>query len=178
MRNVKYIYLLHSHGESFEISLHLFCFLIIYGSYMTNSLQTLLYSEIPLTKTIGICVEQYDKNALTLSAPLENNINHKNTAFGGSLYCVSVLSGWGLVHMLLKEQGLSGHIVIQESNTQFIKPVTGEIFARSAFNSDEQINSFVKMFKRKGIARIELDAVVSCDLEICVKFHGKYVVHT
>ena len=144
---------------------------------MIKNLEALLYAEIPLTKFIGISVEQYDKKSLTLSAPLEKNINHKNTAFGGSLYCVSVLSGWGLVHLLLKERGLSGHIVIQESNTQFIKPVTTQISACSAFSSDKQVQTFVKMFKRKGIARIELDAIVSSDSEICVKFQGKYVVH-
>ena len=83
---------------------------------MIRKLQELLNSEIPLTNAIGIKVVDYNDCGLTLSAPLKNNINHKCTAFGGSLYSVSVLSGWGLIYLLLNKYNLKGHIVIQESN--------------------------------------------------------------
>jgi len=145
---------------------------------MLKELEKLLHSEIPLTKSIGVRVQNYEKHSLTLSAPLENNINHKNTAFGGSLYCVSVLSGWGLIHLLLKEHNLSGHIVIQESNTKFIKPVTSDIHAQSSFKSTTQYENFLGMYRRKGISRIKLKSVISCNSEICVQFEGRYVIHT
>jgi thioesterase domain-containing protein len=69
---------------------------------MTSELQKILYSEIPLTKAIGIEVCEFTGLSLTLKAPLEKNINHKCTAFGGSLYSVAVLSGWGLIYLLFK----------------------------------------------------------------------------
>ncbi len=145
---------------------------------MINQLQNILHTEIPLTKEIGIKVEKFKDLSLTVSAPLENNINHKRTAFGGSLYCVSVLAGWGLIHLVLKDNGLSGHIVIQESNTKFLKPVVTDITARSSFDSKEKCDKFLDMYKRKGIARIKLESFISCNSEICVKFEGTYVVHT
>ena len=144
---------------------------------MIKELQDVLHSEIPLTKEIGIEVRNYVDLSLTIFAPLENNINHKSTAFGGSLYSVSVLSGWGLIFLLLKQHGLSGHIVIQESNTRFLKPVATDITARCSFKSNEQCEKFIKMYKRKGVARIKLESHIDCNNELAVIFTGSYVVH-
>jgi len=145
---------------------------------MTNELQEILHSEIPLTKHIGIQVGEHTNLSLSLHAPLENNINHKCTAFGGSIYSVSVLSGWGLLYLLLKEHNLSGHIVIQESNTKFIKPVTTKITATCSFNSTDQCDKFINMYKRKGKSRISLASTIKCNNETAVIFKGTYVVHT
>ncbi len=145
---------------------------------MIKQLQDVLHSEIPLTKHIGLTVVEHTDLSLTLSAPLENNINHKCTAFGGSIYSVSVLSGWGLIYLLLKKYNLPGHIVIQESNTKFIKPVNTDITAKCSFSSTKQRDKFINMYKRKGVARIKLISDISCNNENSVIFNGTYVVHT
>ena len=145
---------------------------------MTKHLQEVLNSEIPLTNHIGIQVGKHTDLSLTLHAPLKNNINHKSTAFGGSIYSVSVLSGWGLIYLLLKQHNLSGHIVIQESNIKYIKPVTTDITATCSFTSTEQQDKFIKMYKRKGLARLHLEANILCNNKKAVIFNGTYVVHT
>lgn len=145
---------------------------------MIDELQKVLYSEIPLTKSIGIEVIDYGDHGLSLRAPLENNTNHKCTAFGGSLYSVSVLSGWGLIYLLLREHGLSGHIVIQESRTRFLKPVATDIITNCAFDSTEQYEKLLRTYKRKGIARIRLESHIVCHSETCVIFEGSYVIHS
>lgn len=145
---------------------------------MIKLLQDVLHTEIPLTKHMGLSVVESTELSLTLSAPLENNINHKSTAFGGSLYSVSVLSGWGLISLLLKKHDLSGHIVIQESNIKFIKPVNSDITAKCSFLSTQQCDKFITMYKRKGVARIKLRSKISCNGENAVIFNGRYVVHT
>ena len=145
---------------------------------MIKHLQEVLHSEIPLTNHIGIQVGEHTDLSLTLHAPLKNNINHKSTAFGGSIYSVSVLSGWGLIYLLLKQQNLSGHIVIQESTIKYIKPVTTDITAKCSFTSIEQQDKFIKMYKRKGLARVQLEANIFCNNEQAVIFSGTYVVHT
>ncbi|MDH5258361.1 MAG: thioesterase domain-containing protein [Gammaproteobacteria bacterium] len=144
---------------------------------MISTIQTVLNSEIPLTNAIGIKVDEYTGNAIKISAPLENNINHKNTAFGGSLYSVSVLAGWSLIYALLKENNLQGHIVIQESNIQYLNPVTGKIVAESQFMDELQINRFLKQYERKGIARIKLSSIIKQGAKNAVVFNGSYVVH-
>lgn len=145
---------------------------------MKKQLEKILHNEIPLSQAIGIAVVEYGASGLSLFAPLENNINHKSTAFGGSLYAVSVLTGWGLIYLLLREHGLSGHIVIQASGTKFLKPVTTDIVTKCTFKSKQQTEKFIKMYKRKGIARIQLEVAVISHEETCVLFEGSYVVHS
>lgn len=144
---------------------------------MIKHLQKILNSEIPITKHMGITVGENTNNSLKLHAPLRNNINHKNTAFGGSIYSVAVLSGWGLVYLLLDKHQLSGHIVIQESNIKYIKPITTDLTAECKFTSFEQQERFIKIYKRKHLARIHLSSTIKCKDEIAVNFNGTYVVH-
>ena len=144
---------------------------------MLKELQTLLHEEIPLTQSIGIDVTEYSDLALSLRAPLENNTNHKRTAFGGSLYSVAVLSGWSLLYMTLKQHQLSGHIVIHESNTRFLKPVDSDIIASCTFESKQQIDKFITMYQKKGKARIRLQSRIMCNNQEAVIFNGSYVVH-
>lgn len=141
------------------------------------TLQDVLYKEIPLTQAIGIQVVDSTDRSLSLKAPLTNNINHKCTAFGGSLYSVSVLTGWGLLYTILKQHKLSGHIVIQESNTRFLKPVIEDIYSHCSIDNWQDIDKFIRMYKRKGIARIQLTTHIMCKHVNCVEFSGRYVVH-
>jgi len=143
-----------------------------------QQLEKLLHEEIPLTNAIGVRVINYDHTSLTLIAPLANNINHKCTAFGGSLYAVAVLSGWGLLHLRLAELGLRGHIVIQQSSVKYLKPVTTDIEATATIATTQNFERFVKLFQRKGMARIDLESRVMQHGQVALEFVGNYVVHT
>ena len=142
-----------------------------------NDLQALLNREIPLTKTIGIKVLQDREGELSLSAPLANNINHKSTAFGGSLYSVAVLTGWGLVHQLMQRHQLQGHIVIQDSDCDYLLPVDGEIISHCAFESEQQSQRFLSTYQRRGRARLRLEVEIIHQDKVAMRFHGSYVVH-
>ena len=74
-------------------------------------LQAILHTEIPISKEIGITMGTYDNGCLVLHAPLAPNINHKDTAFAGSLNAIATLAGWSLVWLLLDEASLRGKIV-------------------------------------------------------------------
>ena len=140
-------------------------------------LQQVLHSEIPLTKAIGIEVDSVADNRVCLTAPLENNINHKLTVFGGSLYSVSVLTGWSMVYVLLKKLNIDAHIVIQHSEIEYLHPVKENFEACCEVVSEATINKFEKMYKRKGRARIMLDVTVMADNKRAVHFSGDYVIH-
>lgn len=140
-------------------------------------LEGVLHHEIPLSRDIGISVVDYDGMSLCLKAPLDKNTNHKSTAFGGSLYSVAVLSGWGLLYLLLQEHGLQGHIVIHESQVKYHRPVEGDIISIAMLDEPEKLERFIKIFRRNGKARIRLDAEVQFEGDVAVEFHGQYVVH-
>jgi len=141
-------------------------------------LQEVIHHDIPLTQAMGLQVKTVTSESITLIAPLENNVNHKSTAFGGSLFSMAVLSGWCLLYFRLKELDVAGNIVIQESDIKYLQPVTGEIEASCQIDSEQQFNRFIKIFKRKGLARIKLKAEIKTEDGIAVEFNGSYVVHS
>lgn len=145
---------------------------------MIKILQSVLNTEIPLTNAMGIEVEAYSESGIRLSAPLSKNINHKCTAFGGSLYSVAVLTGWSLIYLLMHEQNLSGHIVIQESKIQYLLPVDTDIISTCSFENQEQVNRFLKVYRRKNKSRISLTVTIEQNFKNAVVFYGQYVVHS
>src|SRR5215211_9209195 len=92
-----------------------------------RQMEELFYSKMPITRALGVRVEEYDGRRLVLTAPLRDNVNHLGTAFGGSLHALAVLSGYGLLWLELKETDC--HIVIRESTIYYDRPVKGEIRA-------------------------------------------------
>lgn len=143
-------------------------------------LQALLHDDIPLTKHMGLEVLDWDAHALRLGLPLAANVNHAHTMFGGSLYCVAVLAGWGWLHLRLREAGIDdGHIVIHEGQISYPLPVTGAAVAVCEAPPDEAWDRFVKLYQRRGRARLALDTVVlnAGDPRPAVTFSGHYVLH-
>jgi len=140
-------------------------------------LEYVLADEIPLTKAIGIKVKKFTGDSLTLTAPLENNLNHKKTAFGGSLYSIAVLTGWGLLTMHLRAAGLKGQIVIHNSRVNYLRPVTGEIVASCSVDVNVGIEKFLRIYQRKGVSRVLLSVQIRSGDKVAVDFVGRYVVH-
>lgn len=136
-----------------------------------------LNHEIPLTRAMGIEVEQVTDTAVTLTAPLASNINHKSTAFGGSLYSLAVLAGWGLLDTQLTRHDLDARIVIQESHINYLFPVDDELRAQCILESKQDLEKLLRTFKRIGKARISLDVTITCNDKLAVHFTGRYVIH-
>lgn len=57
-----------------------------------------IYEQIPITKAMGISIEKFTSSEVKVLAKLEPNINHKSTAFGGSINSVMTVCGWSLVY--------------------------------------------------------------------------------
>lgn len=138
-------------------------------------LQGLLDEEIPLTRAMGVEVLAYDGTRLSLHAPLAPNLNHKHTAFGGSLYSLLVLAGWGLLALRLREETDGGHIVIQQGRIEYIRPVAEDFTARA--DLPEGFERFLRTYRRHGRARITIDAAVPGEDGPAAHFSGRYVVH-
>ena len=52
---------------------------------ISEKLTQFFIQHLPIAQFMGLEVESYDGDTLILTAPLEPNINDKQTAFGGSL---------------------------------------------------------------------------------------------
>ncbi|MDD2701566.1 MAG: thioesterase domain-containing protein [Sideroxydans sp.] len=140
-----------------------------------EQLQQTLYTDIPLTREMGLRVAAYDGQTLQLSAPLAPNVNDKGTAFGGSLYNVAVLCGWSLLRLKLNEAGLPRkNIVIHEANTRYLQPVSGELHSTCTL-TDDALNEFMQPLQKKGRARITLTVTIHQQDQTAVEFTGQYV---
>ncbi|MGA9665220.1 MAG: thioesterase domain-containing protein [Gallionella sp.] len=138
-------------------------------------LERVLHDEIPLSRAMGIRVASYDGSSLKLSAPLAPNTNHKRTAFGGSLYSLAVLCGWGLLQLKLAEAGLRKHIVIQESDIRYLLPVESDMLAECRID-ETAFRRFMATQRKHDRARISVDVVIEHDGRTAVEFFGRYVV--
>jgi thioesterase domain-containing protein len=142
-----------------------------------ETLEQTLHHEIPLSRAMELSVIDASASQVTLQAPLAPNINHKSTAFGGSLYCVAVLTGWSLIWTQLQQRGLAAHIVIQQSDTEYLAPVTGAIRATCRLASEAAFERALRLFERRGKARIALQIEIAGAQGTAVHMSGNYVIH-
>jgi thioesterase domain-containing protein len=134
-----------------------------------------LLRAIPVVDGMDIRIVGLSLDNLSLSAPLNTHINYEGTAFGGSLNTLCVLSCYLLIHHRLKKEDLDfNSLVIQDSQIQYLKPVNNDFMASAKFLNAE---SFLKTFERRGMARAQMKAVVTCDgLQVdLVQFEGRFV---
>lgn len=146
----------------------------------SSYLESILHHDIPLTREMGLKVLSWHDHHLRLQLPLDANINHKNTMFGGSLYCGAVLAGWGWLHLRLREAGVEGgHIVIQEGHITYPLPVTQDAIVLCDAPPAAAWNKFLALYARHGRARLALETrVINADgAEDAVRFSGQYVLH-
>jgi len=119
-----------------------------------NEITSYIHEHIPLTSHLGAKVTSYDGRSVRISAPLAPNLNHRNTAFGGSISALGILSGWTVLFLKLREAGIGNRLVIQKSSFNFKDPVNGDFSATSTLPDLETWKKFLKTLSRHGRARI------------------------
>lgn len=134
-----------------------------------------LRDNIPLARAMHLKVLSIDETGARLSAPFEPNVNHRKTIFGGSIAALAILSAWALVHARLKLLGLSSRLVIQQQSVDYLQPAEGDFVAFCSAPSAETWERFVMTLRRRGRARINLNAELSCGEKCIARFTGSYV---
>lgn len=142
---------------------------------LLKDLEELFHRDIVLTRHMGVQVKAYANDELVVGAPLALNLNHKQTAFGGSLNCLVTLAGWGMVYLILEEMGLDAQIIIQESQISYLKPIAQDFDAICLKPAEAMVGKFKKMVQKKGVGRLPLNVVIYVDDELAVTFRGSYV---
>ena len=141
-----------------------------------RALRRKLTTEMPVAQHLGIRVLGTARGAARLRAPLAANINHRGTAFAGSLNALATLAGWATVWLLLRERDILAHVVIQDSSVRYLRPVTGDFEARCDPPGEGPVSHLVETLERRGRGRIELTVTVRDRAGPAVAFKGRYVV--
>lgn len=143
-------------------------------------LQDFFRKEIPITRSMGFSVAGWDGKHLVVAGRLSKNLNHKKNAFGGSLYSLATLAGWGMARLLADEAGMATHVVIQEGSLSYLKPVTKDFRAVVARPAAGEIAAFIDALKRKGRARLAIvcelrEAGAAKETKPAAVFQGAFV---
>ena len=142
---------------------------------LLRALRAKLRTSMPITEALGLRVMDRDGTGVVLGAPLAPNLNHKGTAFAGSLNAAATLAGWGTIWLLLREHGVRSHVVIQDSSVHYFRPVRGDFTARCKGPSATAVERLVNAVQKKGRGRLALDVMIADEGGDAVKFHGRYV---
>jgi thioesterase domain-containing protein len=121
-----------------------------------------LHEHIPVTRSLGAAAVRWDGASLALAAPLAPNLNHRGTAFGGSMSALAILAGWGVVHLALRERGMEARLVIQRSAMEFTAPLEGDFTATALLPAAGPWGRFLATLERHRRARIVVSASVAC----------------
>jgi len=122
-----------------------------------------------------ISVLEIGEQSVILGAPLAPNINHRETAFGGSVSALAILSAWSLLHTRLSQNRLSARLVIQRNSMDYLLPIHGGFTARSSLTRPDQWSQFVRTLTRKGKARLSVSAILEHAGDVVGRFSGDCV---
>ena len=140
-----------------------------------RSLELYLHEQIPLSAAMEVSVHSATTQSVILSAPLEPNINHKSTVFGGSASALAILAAWSLLHLRLVDEGYHCEIVIQSNQMDYDRPITGTFTATSSLADTSAWPTFLNMLTRKKRARIEVLSVLTYGDATVGRLKGRFV---
>jgi thioesterase domain-containing protein len=138
-------------------------------------LERYLHQQIPLSAAMGVRVRMATPERVQLSAPLAPNVNHNETAFGGSAAALATLSAWTLLHMRIARAELRARLVIQRSSMEYELPIPGDFDAVCRFSDEIAWERFRATLVRRGRARLTLAAYLVYDARRMAAFEGDFV---
>jgi thioesterase domain-containing protein len=134
-----------------------------------------LHEEIPLTKAMGLCCTGWDGRVVTLAAPLGPNINHADTAFGGSISSTAILAGYCLMYLVLRERKISNRLLITKSEIEYLRPVDGYMVGTAQAPGEEEMGKFLEMLERRRRGKLALETQVTCKGMLAARHVGQYI---
>lgn len=135
----------------------------------------LLHKDLPLTRAMGVQLTQWNGATVALTAPLAPNHNHTDTAFGGSISSLSILAGYTLLFLLLRDRGVHAHLLIQKSTTDFLRPIDTELTATADLPAASLVEDFFAMLAQKRRARLTVESRILAQGALAATHTGLYV---
>lgn len=128
-----------------------------------TELQQYLHRHIPISSAMRITVTAASREGVELRAALAPNLNHRSTAFGGSVGSLAVLAGWSMLRIGLDAITPVPQIVIQRSTVEYMAPIRADFDAICRRPSEEPWQRFMQALSRRGRGRLKLLVDVRCE---------------
>lgn len=140
-----------------------------------TELKDFLYQEIPLSRFMQLEITQADEWQVEIIAPLDPSRNHLDTAFGGSIGAILILSCYAWLFHRLKSLGLDCHVLIKAGNTDYLMPIHEDLKAICQAPATADYEKFLSTFERRGLAQITLKAFMQTSQGKAASFQGVFV---
>jgi thioesterase domain-containing protein len=124
-----------------------------------DALTRKIRDAIPLSEAMRFTIDSLSQDAIRVSAPLEPNINIHGTGFAGSIYSLSVLTGWALCTHIMDELSMDGDLVVGKAEIIYRAPVQGDLECHCRA-TQEQRQAFLSHFRDSGKGRLALEISV------------------
>ncbi len=123
-------------------------------------LQQTIYRTIPLSQHLGYTLNALSDYTISVSAPLENNVNIHGTAFAGSLYSVATLTAWALVYHILQQHQPEANLVLSEGQIKYRAPIHTELRCHAEI-SDAEHQQFLSALTGSGCSRLSVKVSIN-----------------
>ena len=134
-----------------------------------------LRHRVHMTGHFQIMAGDLTGDSLTLCAPLEANLNDKQTAFAGTLATLCTLSGWAMTSLVCGERGLEADIAVVRSDIAYLRPCGDDPITARCFRPDALVvTQFLDEMQSRARAELELRAEVRSREKQAVEFVGRY----
>ena len=134
-----------------------------------------LHQQMPLTKAMGLTIVCASDELALVTAPLGPNLNHQQTAFGGSIATIGITAGWVYLHCRLKRENVNARLIIQKTQVEYLNPANSDFEARCTAPPQEEWDTFMATLRKRGRARMSRPAQIQCQGKITAIHHGSYV---
>ena len=131
-------------------------------------LQDTIRNTIPLSQHMGYSIDSLSEHSISVSAPLENNVNIHGTAFAGSIYSVATLTAWALVYHILQNHQPDSSLVLGEGQIKYRAPINDNLRCHAEI-SDVEHQEFLSALKEKHRSRL----VVKVNINDAAYWEGK-----
>lgn len=128
-----------------------------------TELQQYLHRHIPISSAMRISVTAASPDSVELRAALAPNLNHRSTAFGGSVASLAVLAAWSMLRIGLDGITPVPQIVVQRSTVEYMTPIRSDFDAMCRRPSEDSWQRFMQALNRRGRGRLKLLVDVRCD---------------
>lgn len=139
------------------------------------ALEAFLHENIPLSRAMGVHVLEATAGRVRLGAPLAPNLNHRQTAFGGSIASLATLAGWGWLHAQLAGRTPAVRLVVQKSLLEYLDAIDDDFEAVCDAPAGDSWARFERTLAQRGRARLELAVEVRVRGRVAATLAGTYV---
>jgi len=135
-----------------------------------------LRDRIPLTRAMAVEVRAASIDGVEIYAPLEPNINHRDTVFGGSASAVAIVAAWSALHVRMRAAGLDARLVIRRNTMSYERPIATGFTATAAPPTGEAWQRLVATVERGRPARVNVGARLYCEGVLVGELDGEFAV--